>query len=92
MLVEVNNVRYRIYPETAEFYDLHDKAARLQVAYPGHPFVPVLLCRRGHATTLITPTSSSISFRPRAPVLAMRTTHCFRLDSACRTRPSPWTT
>jgi hypothetical protein len=51
LVVEVKNVRHWIYPESAELYDLLDKAARLQVANPETPFVPVLVCRRAHTTT-----------------------------------------
>jgi len=53
VLIEVKNVRHWIYPESAELYDLLDKAARLQVANPGQPFVPVLVCRRAHRTTFL---------------------------------------
>lgn len=51
VLIEVKNVRHWIYPDSAELYDLLDKAARLQFANTGHPFVPVLVCRRAHPTT-----------------------------------------
>jgi len=51
VLIEVKNVRHWIYPDSAELYDLLDKAARLQIANAGHPFVPVLVCRRAHSTT-----------------------------------------
>jgi hypothetical protein len=51
VLIEVKNVRGWIYPETADLFQLLDKAAQLQVANPDVAFMPLLVCRRAHKTT-----------------------------------------
>ena len=51
VVVEVKNVRGHLYPRADELYQLLDKAVRLQMARPGMPFVPVLVCRRAHNNT-----------------------------------------
>jgi hypothetical protein len=51
VLVEVKNVRHWIYPDSAELYDLLDRAARLQTRHENYPFVPVLVCRKAHSIT-----------------------------------------
>lgn len=50
-LVEVKNLRSWVYPSTHELYQLLDKAARLQAADESLPIIPLLVCRRSHATT-----------------------------------------
>lgn len=51
VLIEVKNIRHWIYPDSAEIYQLLDKAARLQQAHPNQLFVPVLVCRKVHYLT-----------------------------------------
>jgi hypothetical protein len=48
VLCEVKNLRSWLYPSSEEVYQLLEKAARLQIAYPNRNFVPVLICRRSH--------------------------------------------
>ena len=49
--VEVKNPRDWLYPGDSEVYQLLTKAARLQVARPSIPMVPVLVARRIHLLT-----------------------------------------
>lgn len=46
MPIEAKNVRQWIYPRTQELYQLLDKAARLRVANPTLPVMPIFVCRR----------------------------------------------
>lgn len=46
--IEVKNVRHWLYPQDAEFFQLLDKSAQLQVLLPDHPIMPLLVCRRAH--------------------------------------------
>ncbi len=50
---EVKNIREWIYPESAELYQLLDKASRLKVNDPGLRMLPVFVCRRAHYTTFL---------------------------------------
>lgn len=49
--VEVKNLRDWIYPNNSELYQLLTKAHRLAQMITEVPLVPVLVCRRAHATT-----------------------------------------
>lgn len=51
VLVEVKNLREWVYPRTQELYQVLDKAARVQHAFPGDMFLPMLVCRRARITT-----------------------------------------
>ena len=51
-LFEVKNIRHWIYPRSLELHQLLDKAAQLQMLHSGLSFVPVLVCRRAHTTTI----------------------------------------
>lgn len=46
MPIEAKNVRQWIYPRTQELYQLLDKSARLSVANPNLPVMPIFVCRR----------------------------------------------
>ena len=46
MPIEAKNVRQWIYPRTQELYQLLDKSARLRVANPDLPVMPIFVCRR----------------------------------------------
>jgi hypothetical protein len=50
-LVEVKNIREWVYPRTQELYQVLHKAALIQQAQPEAFIVPILVCRRAHATT-----------------------------------------
>ena len=60
VLVEVKNVRHWIYRGSWEIYQLLDKAAQLQLQYPNHLFIPVLVCRRSQYLAFML--SQSIGF------------------------------
>lgn len=51
LLFEVKNVRQWLYPSAAEPYQLLGKAVQLQRARPDASIVPVLVCRKAHATS-----------------------------------------
>lgn len=51
VLIEVKSVRSWIYPTSSEPYQLLSKGVHLQRAQPDAPIVPILVCRRAHATT-----------------------------------------
>ncbi len=46
--IEVKNLRPWLYPRAAENYQLLDKSARLQIAFPNHLIMPVMVLRRAH--------------------------------------------
>ncbi len=48
--IEVKNVRSHLYPQADEVHQVLSKAAELQSAHPDTRIVPVLVCRRAHAT------------------------------------------
>lgn len=50
LLVEVKNIREWIYPDSTEFFQLLDKASRLQLQHPDQALLPVLACRRAQYT------------------------------------------
>jgi len=52
LLIEVKNIRDWVYPRKPELYQLLSKAAEMQRARPDERFVPVLICRRVHYTTV----------------------------------------
>lgn len=52
VLIEVKNVRQTLYPGDDEVHQLLDKAAQLQLRHPNHAFLPVLVCRSAHHTTI----------------------------------------
>lgn len=49
--IEVKNVRHWLYPWHWEVYQLLHKAASLANAYPQHPVLPILICRKAHYRT-----------------------------------------
>lgn len=48
--IEVKNIRGWIYPQSAELYQVLDKACLLQQAHPDQRILPVFVCRRAHIT------------------------------------------
>jgi hypothetical protein len=48
VLVEVKNIREWMYHSSAALYQLLEKSARLQLAFPKLSFVPLFVCRRAH--------------------------------------------
>jgi hypothetical protein len=51
LLIEVKNIRSWIYPSSAELYQVLNKASLLQLQHPAQPIIPLLACRKVHATT-----------------------------------------